>query len=140
MTIRKNMQNSEIYTIANNLISAFEDLASLSLPVKVHFYFQKNMDSIIAIAQEVDKARMDIFNKYGKLDEDGQNYKFEADVVEQVNSDVMDLFSLEQEVKIQQIPLDWLDDVSLTAAQVNAMSYMILDPEADEEPKLPQGE
>lgn len=124
MVIRKNMTNNEIYNHANNLLSAFEDLANLSLPVKVHFYFQKNMDNVVKMAQDIEKSRTDILNKYGTLDEETQNYKFDNDVIEKVNQDILDLFSLEQEVKIHVIPMEWIEDMELTAKQVNAFSFM----------------
>lgn len=125
MVIRKMMTNNEIYTHANNLLSEFEDIASLSLPVKVHFYFQKNIDEIVKMAQEIDKSRTEILNKYGTLDAETQNYKFEEENIEKVNQDIIDLFSLEQEVKIHTIPMCWVEDMELTAKQVNAFSFML---------------
>ena len=130
MVIRKNMTNNEIYTNANNLLNEFEDIASLSLPVKVHFYFQKNMDIIVKMAQDVDKARTEILDKYGSIDPETQNYKFEEKDLEKVNQDVIDLFALEQEVKIYTIPLSWVENMELTAKQVNAFTFML---ELDEE-------
>lgn len=125
MVIRKNMTNNEIYTYANNLLGEFEDIASLSLPVKVHFYFQKNMDTIVKMAQEIDKSRTEILDKYGSIDPETQNYKFDDEIVEKVNQDIMDLFSLEQEVKIYVIPMKWVEDMKLTAKQVNAFAFMV---------------
>ena len=129
MVIRKNMTNNEIYTHANNLLSEFEDIASLSLPVKVHFYFQKNMDIIVKMAQDIDKSRTEILNKYGSIDPETQNYKFENEDVEKVNQDITDLFSLEQEVKIYVIPFEWVENMELTAKQVNAFTFMLLEEE-----------
>ena len=125
MVIRKNMTNNEIYTHANNLLVEFEDIASLSLPVKVHFYFQKNIDEIVKMAQEIDKSRTEILNKYGTLNSETQTYSFEEEVVEKVNQDIAELFSLEQEVKIHTIPMHWVEDMELTAKQVNAFSFML---------------
>ena len=132
MVIRKNMTNNEIYTHANNLLSEFEDIASLSLPVKVHFYFQKNMDTVVKMAQDIDKSRTEILDKYGSIDPETQSYKFEDENVEKVNQDIMDLFSLEQEVKIHVIPLEWVENMELTAKQVNAFTFM-MDLEEEEE-------
>lgn len=129
MVIRKNMTNNEIYTHANNLLSEFEDIASLSLPVKVHFYFQKNMDIIIKMAQDIDKSRTEILEKYGSIDPETQNYKFENEDVEKANQDIIDLFSLEQEVKIYVIPFEWVENMELTAKQVNAFTFMLLEEE-----------
>ena len=125
MVIRKNMTNNEIYTHANNLLSEFEDIASLSLPVKVHFCFQKNMDTVVKMAQDIDKSRTEILDKYGSIDPETQNYKFEDENVEKVNQDIVDLFSLEQEVKIHIIPLEWVENMELTAKQVNAFTFMM---------------
>ena len=130
MVIRKNMTNNEIYTHANNLLGEFEDIAELNLPVKVHFYFQKNMDNVIKMAQDIEKSRTDILNKYGSFDSETQKYSFEEKDVEQANQDMMDLFSLEQEVKIHMIPMHWVEDLEFTAKQVNAFSFML---EFDEE-------
>lgn len=133
MVIRKLMTNNDIYNHANNLLSAFEDVANLSLPVKVHFYFQKNMDFIVKMAQDIEKSRTEILNKYGTLDQETQTYKFEEADVEKVNQDMTDLFSLEQEVKIHVIPMEWIEDMELTAKQVNAFSFMFdMDDEEEE--------
>ena len=133
MVIRKLMTNNDIYNHANNLLSAFEDVANLSLPVKVHFYFQKNMDCVVKMAQEIEKSRTEILDKYGTLDQETQTYKFEEADVEKVNQDMMDLFSLEQEVKIHVIPMEWIEDMELTAKQVNAFSFMFdMDDEEEE--------
>lgn len=133
MVIRKLMTNNDIYNHANNLLGAFEDVANLSLPVKVHFYFQKNMDFVVKMAQDIEKSRTEILNKYGTLDQETQTYKFEEADVEKVNQDMMDLFSLEQEVKIHVIPMEWIEDMELTAKQVNAFSFMFdMDDEEEE--------
>lgn len=133
MVIRKLMTNNDIYNHANNLLSAFEDVANLSLPVKVHFYFQKNMDFVVKMAQDIEKSRTEILDKYGTLDQETQTYKFEEADVEKVNQDMMDLFSLEQEVKIHVIPMEWIEDMELTAKQVNAFSFMFdMDDEEEE--------
>ena len=122
--VRKNMTNLEIFNIANSLLENFSD-ANMELPVKVNFYFQKNMTNIVSMAQDIDKTRMAIFTKYGKLDEGTNQYKFEPDVVETVNKELQDLFDLEQEVKINMLKLDWFDGVNLTTQQVAALAYMI---------------
>ena len=132
MVIRKNMTNNEIYTHANSLLGEFEDIASLSLPVKVHFYFQKNMDTIVKMAQDIDKSRTEILDKYGSIDPETQNYKFDDENIEKVNQDIVDLFSLEQEVKIHVIPMEWVEDMELTAKQVNAFAFM-MDMDEEEE-------
>lgn len=122
--VRKNMTNLEIFNIANALLENFSD-ANMELPVKVNFYFQKNMAAIVAMAQEIDKTRVAIFDKYGTLDNENNQYRFEPSVTDTVNKELQDLFDLEQEVKINMLKLDWFDGVNLTTQQVAALAYMI---------------
>lgn len=125
MVIRKMMSNLDIYNHANALLESFENMADIVMPVKVHFYFQKNMTAIVDIAKELESSRTGILQKYGTLSEDGMSYNFEPDVVDKVNQDINDLFSVEQEIKINVIPLEWLDNMELSAKQVSAFSFMI---------------
>ena len=66
MVVRKSMSNLVIYNKANALLQEFSQLEDMILPVKVHFYLQKNMEKIVAMAQELEKQRMGIIEKYDK--------------------------------------------------------------------------
>lgn len=123
----KAMTNLEIYAYANALMDAFKE--EITLPVKVNFYLQKNMTRMIEAGKEIEKARMDIIQKYGTPTEDGQNIEVSADMVETVNKELEDLFALEQEIKVNEIALDAFDGIDLTSAQVAAISFMIKDEE-----------
>lgn len=126
-TITKNMSNIDIYNNATMLLEAFKE--EMSLPVKVNFYLQKNMTAIVDMAKEIDKTRMEIVEKYGKLDEETNNYTFEESVIDTVNQELADLFSLEQEVKINQIELDWFGSLELSSVQMAAIMFMIKEEE-----------
>lgn len=130
MVQRKMMTNLEIYNIANILSTEFKE--DLVLPVKVNFYFQKNMSAIVALAQDIDKSRMAIFQKYGTLNEEEQRYTFKPEDTDIVNQQLNDLFTLEQEVKVNLIELDWFGDVSLTTQQMAAINFMIKDEEEED--------
>lgn len=123
----KTMTNLEIYAYANALMDAFKE--EITLPVKVNFYLQKNMTRMIEAGKEIEKARMDIIQKYGTPTEDGQNIEVSADMVEAVNKELEDLFALEQEIKVNEIALDAFDGIELTSAQVAAIAFMIKDEE-----------
>lgn len=125
--VRKNMTNNEIYAIATQLIENISGL-NLHLPVKVNFYLQKNMGAIIEIAQDLEKSRNEILEKYGTRGEDG-NYSFEDDTLEIANQELEELFTLEQEVPIYEISLDAFGDAELDTRQVQAISYMIKEEE-----------
>ena len=105
----------------------------INLPVKVGFYIQKNMKKMTELAQEIEKSRMEIFDKYGEKDEENNQYKFDKSVQEQVQKELNDLFDLTQDVKTNMLELDWFDDIDLNANQIAAISYMITDDEDEVE-------
>lgn len=124
------LTNLEIYTTAQALMDNIT--TDMNLPVKVGFYIQKNMKKMTELAQEIEKSRMEIFDKYGEKDEENNQYKFDKSVQEQVQKELNDLFDLTQDVKINMLELDWFDDIDLTANQIAAISYMIADDDEDE--------
>lgn len=125
--VRNNMTNEEIYTTALDLSKNVAN-ANLHLPVKVNFYLQKNVSAIVSMAEEIEKARNEIFQKYGTADDEG-TYQFANEVIDEVNHELGDLFSLEQEVPIYEIALDDFGNTELDSNQVRAISYMIKDEE-----------
>lgn len=125
------LTNLEIYTTAQVLMENIT--ADINLPVKVGFYIQKNMKKMTELAQEIEKSRMEIFDKYGEKDEENNQYKFDKSVQEQVQKELNDLFDLTQDVKTNMLELDWFDDIDLNANQIAAISYMITDDEDEVE-------
>lgn len=121
------LTNLEIYTTAQALMESIT--TDINLPVKVGFYIQKNMKKMTELAQEIEKSRMEIFDKYGEKDEENNQYKFDKSVQEQVQKELNDLFDLTQDVKTNMLELDWFDDIDLNANQIAAISYMIADDE-----------
>ena len=124
------LTNLEIYTTAQALMENIT--TDINFPVKVGFYIQKNMKKMTELAQEIEKSRMEIFDKYGEKDEENNQYKFDKSVQEQVQKELNDLFDLTQDVKTNMLELDWFDDIDLTANQIAAISYMIADDDEDE--------
>lgn len=121
----KTMTNSEIYSIATILGKAFEDEKQV-LPVKVNFYMQKNRATLTTLAQEVEKARVEILQKHGTLNEETNQFEFSNEVAETVIQELNDLLSLEQEVNIYTVSIDSFgDDLSLTTGQMEALMFMI---------------
>ena len=124
------LTNLEIYTTAQALMENIT--TDMNLPVKVGFYIQKNMKKMTELAQEIEKSRIEIFDKYGEKDEENNQYKFDKSVQEQVQKELNDLFDLTQDVKTNMLELDWFDDIDLNANQIAAISYMIVDDDEDE--------
>lgn len=121
----KIMTNNEIYNIANTLNQAFTD-ASQYLPVKVNFYIQKNKSTLLALAQDVEQARVNILKNYGTLNEETNQFEFDKETAQIVVKELNDLFALEQEVNIYTVNIDSFgDDLSLTTGQMEALMFMI---------------
>ena len=132
MVVRKTMSNLEIYNTATSLSELFTEMVQteIKLPVKVNFYFQKNMNALVAMAQELEKERTNIIMKYGSPDpEDPNKIQISHDKIEEANRELDDLFSLEQEVAVNLIELDWFNEINMTPQQVNAITFMIKDEE-----------
>lgn len=119
------MTNNEIYVYTRQLVEAFQD-GEQKLPIKVNFYLQKNKNTLLALAQDIEKARLEIAQNYGTLDEAGEQYQIPNEKLAEVSKELEDLFNLEQEVNIYKINIDSLsDDLTFTTAQMEAIMFMI---------------
>jgi len=126
MKITKMMKNAEIYTIAENLLQQFPQGEESKFPVKALFLLRKNIKAFTDLAQEIEKLRMEIIEKYGKPTEDDPNkYAFEGENIDLVNKDLNDLVECEQEVSYYTFSIDSLGDVELTNAQMDAIMDFI---------------
>lgn len=118
------MTNFEIYTTFAKVNGNFD--GTEVLPIKLNFYFQKNNKILMELAKEIEESRMEIGKKYGEATEDG--YTIPAEKIDEANKEYEELMTLEQEVNICTISIEKLpDDLELTTAQVDALSYMIVE-------------
>ena len=132
MVIRKTMSNIEIYNTADALVELFSNMSesNVQLPVKVNFYFQKNMNALVAMAKELEEERTNIIIKYGTPDpEDPDRVTLAPEKLDEANKELNDLFGLEQEVAVNAIELDWFEGINMTPQQVVAITFMIKDEE-----------
>ena len=121
------LTNSKIYAYANSLLrEVVAPCADMKLPVKINFYLQKNMQTLRALASEIEENRLALIHSHGTQSEDGETYAIPADKIEIVQKELNDLLSLEQEVQIYKINIDTLsDDLALTMGQMEALMFMI---------------
>jgi predicted nucleic acid-binding Zn-ribbon protein len=78
------------------------------------------------LAQDIEKARLEIAQHYGVLDEENQQYSIPNEKLAEASKELEDLFNLEQEVDIAKIKIDSLsDDLTMTTAQMEAIMFMI---------------
>ena len=122
------MTNLEIYSNAQALNQAFESFNEY-LPVKVNFFMQKNIKAIQELAMDIENSRVEIIQRYGSLNEETNEFSVPAESIEAANSELIDLFDIEQEVNIRKISLDAFGDIKLSTDQVQALMFMIEDVE-----------
>lgn len=126
MKITKEMTNGEIYQEADRLLTAFPGDEDKAFPVKSLFLLRKNTKNFIEAAQDIEKLRMEVIQKYGKVDpEDETKYSFSPDVIEKANSELTDLIDLKQEITYYTFPLEALGDIEITGAQMDAIEMFI---------------
>lgn len=123
-SVSMKMNNGIIYQYALTLNEVLND-NDLQMPVAVLFSIEKNKQTLMAVAQDVEKYRMDIIKKYGE-EVDG-NYNVPQDKIEIANKELQDLFSIGQEINIYKFNIEDLGDIKLTSNQMNAILFMIED-------------
>jgi hypothetical protein len=120
------LNNQQIYNIANNMFNTLGNL-DLYIPAKANFFLQKNMQTLAAAAQEIEKSRLEIAKHYGELDEEAQQYKIPEDKIADASKELEDLFSIEQDLDIKTFTIESLGSAEFTPAQMQAMMFMIED-------------
>lgn len=130
MQTTKTLKNCEIFEMATNLIEAFQkdtESGEKTYPIKVLFYLRKNMKTLTELAQDIEKARVEIIQRYGTPSEENpEQYQFETqEKIDAANKEFEELFGLEQEVTIYTIPLEAFNDMELTEKQMDAVMEMI---------------
>ena len=123
------LKNRKIYDLG---IGALTKLSNIKFPAKSMFYIQKNINYLVVLAREIDNARTEILERYGKLDENGEKYSIDESRFPELQAELTDLFGLEQEVKMYPIKLDWLGNVELDLDQMKIIELMIEEPEENE--------
>lgn len=122
MTVTKNMLNLDIYNIAVMLTDAFKQ--EVNLPVKINFYLQKNITTILTAAKDIDKTRNEIIKKYCVLD-DANQYIVSKDDIDNVNQDLETLLALTQDIIVYPLYLEDFGEITLSTSQMAAIMFMI---------------
>lgn len=118
------LNNFQIFNLAQNLLQNYNQ-ENLYIPIKANFLINKNIKLLSEMAEEIEKARYEIIQHYGILQEDKQQYNIPEEKIIEANQEITDLFSIEQELNIQIIKLEDLGDIKLTTKQMQAIMFMI---------------
>ena len=90
------LTNEQIYNYANSLLQLCSDKEML-LPVRINFYLQKNKNTLVALAQDIEQHRIAILQQYGEIADNGE-VSFLPENASKAQTDLTELFSIEQEV------------------------------------------
>lgn len=117
------LTNQKIYEYANNL-GIFNEF-NPKMPVKISFFMQKNIKLITEAAREINEARIEIVRTYGTYSEADDSYIVPSDSIPIAQSEINDLFNLEQELNIHIFKLNEFENIELTYQQLAAIMFMI---------------
>ena len=119
------LTNQQIYQYAENLLSVFNDNFNIYIPAKANFYIQKNISTLAAAGQEIERSRLEIAKHYGVLDEEKQQYTIPENKLEEANKELQDLFNIEQDLEIKTFSIEDLGNTEFTAGQMQAIMFMV---------------
>ena len=78
------------------------------------------MNTLIEMARDIEKTRSDIITKYGEPSPDNnEQYIVPDDKIEEAAKELNDLFTLEQEVAVNMLKLDWFDGIDIINLEVD---------------------
>ena len=119
------LTNQQIYTYANALSQTFGGENTLTLPIKINFFLQKNIKLLMDLAKDIEEARLNIASRFGVLNDEGTAYAIAPDKMQEANDELKDLFTLGQDVPLHIFKLEDFEGLEFTFAQMNALMFMI---------------
>lgn len=117
------LTNNKILEYANSLATIKN--SQIKLPVRVNFFLQKNIRTILDAATYIEENRINIGRNYGELNEMQNSYIIPPESMVAANAELNELFSIEQDLEITMIPLSTFDEVELTMEEMDAIMFMV---------------
>ena len=117
------MTNEQIYTYAIKLSKL--NLDNIKLPIRISFFLQKNIETIVKAGQEIEAAQQKIIQTFGELNEEGTHFVVPPHLIIEAQSELNDLQNLKQDLNIHIFKLDDFDNVELTYSQLSDIMFMI---------------
>ena len=123
-TINKVMTNDEIYRCAIGIINTLNNIET-PMPAAISFSITKNKKTISALAEDIEKYRIDILNRYGAKIVENNIVSIPEEKVNDANKELEELLTISQEVRIYTFSIEDLQNVNLSPAQMEAILFMI---------------
>lgn len=116
--------NNKIYQLASDIANNLKEINAY-IPAKANFFLQKNINTIINAAQEIENSRLEIVKHYGILNEETQQYTILDEKMSDAIAELEELFNIEQELEIKTFSIEALGTAEFTSAQMQAIMFMI---------------
>lgn len=115
--------NNQIYDFALDIIEnpIKEDTY---IPVKLNFYIQKNIQTVISEYKRIEQHRADIIKYYGEPDEKGQ-VTISRDKIQEANRELQELGDIKQEIELNMLSLEDLAQLKLSTGELKSIMFMI---------------
>lgn len=123
------LTNNEIYNYTTALNNEFNSSCKIKFPVRVNFFLQKNIQKLTNASSEIEKARVEIAQSYGELNEDKTSYFIPPDKISEAQEELNELFNIDQDIKLHLFSIDDFNNIELTYQQMSALMFMIKDEE-----------
>ena len=115
----KNGEVIELYETLNNLCND----PTLKLSVPVGYMFAKNKERLRQEAIVIYNERRKIIMEHGRLE--GEDIIVPKEFIDDVNQKIEDLMNVENDVQVQQIPIDLLEHYEFTMKDIEKLVPII---------------
>ena len=121
------LKNYEIINYINKINNTFS-MDETAYPISFIFYLKKNIANLLQYAEEIEKCRQQIGEKYGIYDESTSSFIIEEDKKIEAQQELQELMNIEQDVSLLKIKIkDFEDRISLSYAQMDTIMFMLTD-------------
>lgn len=124
--MKKKLSNGKIYTITNSLFKEFNSFENgIDLPISVNYAIQYNLNTLLDLYEQIDKARNCIGQKYGVFLQEENSYQIGKENLEKARKELDLLFEIEHSIDLCMIKLEDLKDIKMTPQQMASIIFMI---------------
>lgn len=117
-----NLTNYEIFNLTEILNKIIQENKRKEINVKLGYYLKRNFDILLPIYQTITETQQNIIQKY----KNEENIIPEEDVP-RANLEIMELSNIQETINLFSIPLDFVEDISLTLEEIEILSKIILE-------------
>lgn len=119
------LTNKQIFDYVDKLTQHYNNTAVQVLPVRLSFHINKNLNNLLQRFTEIDSSRMQIAQRFGILNDEGDAFDIPVEKTNEVRQEMESLMSITQDVPIHVFLLSEFDNINLSYAQLDALSFMI---------------